>query len=149
MSDYAVFDGEHVDATIVTTPEGARRLEPQRQHHQWVDIVEVEATDGGQVDLQQAVVVLKERYGVNYLLCEGGPTLYSGMLTAGLIDEKFVTVSPIEVGRQSPYGARPTVLPNVGFAKEEVVRWCWLSCRKLGDYQFHRFRRNPSTFVRL
>jgi hypothetical protein len=66
------------------------------------------------------------------------------MLAAGAIDEKFVTVAPIEVGQLSAQGLRPTVLPNIGFNKEEAVRWSWLSCRKLGDYQFHRFRRKRS-----
>jgi riboflavin biosynthesis pyrimidine reductase len=149
LSDYAVFDGEYVDVTLVTTPQGAQNLAAQREQHHRVDIVEVPATKDGLVDLPHAVAALKERYGITYLLCEGGPILYSGMLVAGLIDEKFVTVSPMEVGQLSPHGRRPTVLPDVGFSKEEAVRWSWLSCRKVGDFQFHRFRRNPSAFVRL
>jgi 5-amino-6-(5-phosphoribosylamino)uracil reductase len=106
-----------------------------------VDIIAVDGAEGGGVDLRKAVAALEERYGIRYLLCEGGPVLYSGMIKAGLIDEKFVTVSPMEVGRLSAYGPRPTVLPEVGFSKEEAVRWHWLSCRKVDDYQFHRFRR--------
>jgi riboflavin biosynthesis pyrimidine reductase len=105
-----------------------------------VDIIAVEGTDEG-VDLRQALAALKERYGIRYLLCEGGPSLYSGMLTAGLIDEQFVTVSPIEVGRRSAQGPRPSVLPEVGFSRRDAARWRWLSCRKVGDAQFHRFRR--------
>jgi riboflavin biosynthesis pyrimidine reductase len=148
MSDYAVFDGEHVNVSVVTTQEGARRLEAQRgkahSSHARVDIVAVDAATegkGGGVDLRQAVTVLRERYGIGYLLCEGGPTLYSGMIKAGLIDEKFVTVAPMEVGRLSAQGPRPTVLPEMGLSKQEAVRWQWLSCRKVDDYQFHRFRR--------
>jgi len=141
MSDYAVFDGELVDVTVVTTREGAARLEAQRGHHAWVDIIAVDGAEGGGVDLRKAVTALEERYGIRYLLCEGGPSLYSGMIQAGLIDEKFVTVSPMEVGRLSAYGPRPTVLPEVGFSRDEAVRWQWLSCRKVDDYQFHRFRR--------
>jgi len=70
------------------------------------------------VDLRQAMAALKQRYGINYLLCEGGPTLYSGMITAELIDEKFLTVSPVEVGRLSAQGPRPTVLPEVVSARK-------------------------------
>jgi riboflavin biosynthesis pyrimidine reductase len=151
MSDYAVFDGDHVDVTVLTTQEGARRLEAQRgsaqntprNSYSRVDIIGVEADKGKSegIDLRQAVAILQERYGLRYLLCEGGPSLYSGMIAAKLIDEKFVTVSPMEVGRLSASGPRPTVLPELGFSKEEAVRWHWLSCRKVGDYQFHRFRR--------
>jgi riboflavin biosynthesis pyrimidine reductase len=143
LSDYAVFDGEQVDATVITTREGARRLE--EQPHPGVDIVAVEAAgeEGAErsVDLRQAVAALKEQYGIRYLLCEGGPSLYSGMLMAGLIDEKFLTVSPLEVGEMSAHGVRPTVLPGVGLSRQDAVRWRWLSCRKVDDYQFHRFRR--------
>ncbi len=85
MSDYAVFDGKHVDVTVVTTQEGAERLEAQRHSHPWVDIIRIAAAPrGGGVDLRQAIAALKERYGINYLLCEGGPALYSGMLVAEL-----------------------------------------------------------------
>jgi riboflavin biosynthesis pyrimidine reductase len=144
MSDYAVFDGEYVDVTVLTTHEGAQRLE-QQPHHASVEIVAVNELSGGRgLDLAQAVTILHERYGVRYLLCEGGPKLYSAMLCSGLIDEKFITVSPIEVGQKGPHGLRPTLLPDVGFTKENAVRWNWLSCRKLGDYQFQRFRRRVS-----
>jgi riboflavin biosynthesis pyrimidine reductase len=145
MSDYAVFDGEYVDVTVVTTWKGAEKLEAQRLSHGWVDIIGVDQAASGGVDLRQALTALRERYRINYLLCEGGPTLYSGMLAAGLIDEKFVTVAPLEVGRLSAHGPRPTVLPEIGFSKEDAVRWSWLSCRKVSDYQFHRFRRKPSS----
>ena len=149
LGDYAVFDGEHVDATIVTTHDAARRLQPQLAGHPAVDIVAVDAAvdaaGGSGINLSQAVSVLHQRHGIRHLLCEGGPALYTAMLTAGLIDEKFLTVSPLEVGAMSPHGPRPTVLPNVGFSRQDAVRWRWLSCRKVADYQFHRFRRQEST----
>ena len=25
--------------------------------------------------------------------------------------------------------------------RDDAIRWRWLSCRKLEDYQFHRYRR--------
>jgi riboflavin biosynthesis pyrimidine reductase len=142
MSDYAVFDGEHVDVTVLTTHEGARRLETQHESHPWVDVVATDtAAHGDGVDLKLAVALLKERYGINYLLCEGGPLLYTGMVMDELIDEKFLTVSPMEVGLHGINGLRPTILSGVGFGREDAVRWHWLSCRKVDDFQFHRFRR--------
>jgi 5-amino-6-(5-phosphoribosylamino)uracil reductase len=147
MSDYAVFDGEHVDVTVVTTHEGARRLEAQRTSHPWVDVIATDSAPlahGKGADLRQAVALLRERCGINYLLCEGGPLLYTGMLMAEVIDEKFLTVSPMEVGRLSANGLRPSILSGVGLGREDAVRWNWLSCRKVGDFQFHRFRRKFS-----
>ena len=84
--------------------------------------------------------------------------MYSNMLLHDLIDEKFLTVSPLEVGLQlpeserlvadacaakSPLGVslRPTVFALGGLDKEHAIHWRWLSCRKVGDHQFHRFRR--------
>ena len=140
LSDYAVFDGKLVDATVLTTQEGARRLQSQRSPG--VEVLAVDAAGGG-IDLQQGIALLQERYGIRYLLCEGGPSLYASMLTSRLIDEKFLTVSPMEVGDMSVEGRRPTILPGVALGKDDAVRWRWLSCRKVGDYQFHRFRREP------
>ncbi len=144
LGDYAVFDGELVDATVVTTHEGARSLDSQRGRHPHVDIVAVDPA-GDSVDLVQAIAALQQRYGIRYLLCEGGPSLYSGMLTAGLIDEEFLTVAPLEVGAMSAHGPRPTVLPGIGLSRQDAVRWRWLSCRKVADYQFHRFRREAAS----
>jgi riboflavin biosynthesis pyrimidine reductase len=138
MRDFAVFDGELVDVSVVTTREGAGRLQAQGMPH--VDVIAVDAA-ASQVDLRQAVKALTERYGLKYLLCEGGPTLYSGMLTAGLMDEYFLTVAPLQVGRVSSSGARPNMLPDVGWSAAEAARWRWMSCRRVADYQFHRFRR--------
>src|SRR3712207_7977952 len=36
---------------------------------------------------------LREDYGVRSILCEGGPTLNSHLLAAGLVDELFLTLS--------------------------------------------------------
>ena len=144
MSDFAVFDGEHVDATVVTTHEGAMRLKAQHASHPWVDVIATDSAPfahGKGADLKLAVALLKERYGINYLLCEGGPLLYTGMVMDELIDETFLTVSPMEVGIQGMNGPRPTILSGVGLSREDAVRWHWLSCRKVGDFQFHRFRR--------
>jgi hypothetical protein len=35
------------------------------------------------------------------------------------------------------------MLPHLGFSRDQAVRWTWLSCRRVGDHQFHRFRRKP------
>ena len=41
---------------------------------------------------------LRERYRVRSILCEGGPTLNSHLLAAGLVDELFLTLHPKLVG---------------------------------------------------
>jgi riboflavin-specific deaminase-like protein len=45
-------------------------------------------------DLPLLAARLREEYGVRSVLCEGGPTLNSYLLAAGLVDELFLTLSP-------------------------------------------------------
>jgi riboflavin biosynthesis pyrimidine reductase len=150
LSDFAAFDGEHVDAMIVTGTAGAARLAAQKASHPQVEILV--AGNGETVDLPLAMRMLRERYGVRHLLCEGGPRLYASLLREGLIDEKFLTVSPCDAGQMVPLeertegmaaidAVRPPIGSGEGYAAGKMPHWRWLSCRKAGDHQFHRFRR--------
>ncbi|HME01568.1 MAG TPA: dihydrofolate reductase family protein [Solirubrobacteraceae bacterium] len=48
----------------------------------------------GRLDLAAALAVLRRRFAVRTLLCEGGPHLNGQLLAAGLVDELFLSVSP-------------------------------------------------------
>ncbi len=151
LADYKAFDGGQVDAAIVTTHQGAERLAAQTSHPQVPVLV---AGEGRWVDLSLAVRLLRQEMGVRYLLCEGGPTLNGHLARAGLVDERFLTVSPVEFGQVVPAEQartaaedgvevllRPTTIHGPGFTKDEAPWWTWVSCRKAGDWQFHRYRR--------
>jgi riboflavin-specific deaminase-like protein len=45
-------------------------------------------------DLPLLMTRLREQYGVRSVLCEGGPTLNSYLLSAGLVDELWLTLNP-------------------------------------------------------
>jgi riboflavin-specific deaminase-like protein len=45
-------------------------------------------------DLPVLMARLREEHGIRSVLCEGGPTLNSHLLAAGLIDELFLTLHP-------------------------------------------------------
>ncbi len=149
LAEFAVFDGDRVDSAVITSPTGADRLQKQSGTHPHVKIIV--AGEQGMVDLNAALQELRSRFEVKHLLCEGGPRLYGNMIRAGLVDEKFVTVAPFDAGQIVPPGQdpvvweqpaiRPTILSGQGFTKEDMVRWAWVSCRKIGDYQFNRYRR--------
>jgi riboflavin biosynthesis pyrimidine reductase len=53
------------------------------------------------VDFPAALGQLGER-GVSLVLCEGGPTLNGQLLSAGLVDEVCLTISPVLVGGRGP-----------------------------------------------
>jgi riboflavin-specific deaminase-like protein len=49
-------------------------------------------------DLPLLMARLREDHGVRSVLCEGGPTLNSHLLAAGVVDELFLTLNPKLVG---------------------------------------------------
>jgi len=151
LSQWKVFDGDVVDAVVVTSPDGAARLSTQKTHPH---VTVIAAGEGDTLDLPAAIRKLRTQLGIEYLVCEGGPTLYGTLARADLVDEKFITVAPVEVGQVVPpeqerleheQGVNPLVRPNVfggpGFTRESMTRWTWLSCRKSGEHQFNRYRR--------
>lgn len=81
-------------ALVLTTDGGALHLEgrlPERS-----ELVSLGATPT--VDLGAAVALLRER-GHGLILSEAGPHVFGGLLAAGLVDELFLTVSPVLAGR--------------------------------------------------
>jgi riboflavin biosynthesis pyrimidine reductase len=52
-------------------------------------------------DLRAVLADLRER-GIERLLCEGGPTINRALLDAGLLDELFLTLSPVVSGEGPP-----------------------------------------------
>jgi riboflavin biosynthesis pyrimidine reductase len=52
-------------------------------------------------DLPLLMARLREDHGVRSVLCEGGPTLNSHLLAAGLVDELFLTLHPKLTGGAS------------------------------------------------
>ena len=155
LSEWKVFDGDVVDAAVVTSPAGAQRLLARKiQPH----VAIIAAGDGEILDLPAAIRQLHQQLGIKYLLCEGGPTLYGALARADLIDEKFVTISPVETGQIVPKEQerlpeeleiasilRPTTFGGPGFTKDTMTHWTWLSCRKSGDHEFNRYRRKRGT----
>jgi len=149
LSNHAVFDGDKLDTIVITSEQGFHSLRSQRVTHPHVEII-IAGRDS--IDLAEAMRILHKRFEMRYVLCEGGPMVHGAMLRAGLIDEKFLTISPFEAGQMVPTderiagappleNVRPSTMTGEGFSGETMARWTWLSCRKCGDHQFHRFRR--------
>jgi riboflavin-specific deaminase-like protein len=67
-----------------------------------------------------AMADLRSR-GVRALLCEGGPTLNSGLLEAGVVDELFLTISPQLAGET---GA-PRIVEGAGLPEPVALTLEW------------------------
>jgi riboflavin biosynthesis pyrimidine reductase len=72
--------------------------------------VEYVRTPGGRLDLHAALSELSERFGVQSLLCEGGPHLARELLSEGLLDEMFLCLSPVLAGGEPVGGEALRIL---------------------------------------
>ncbi len=86
-------------AVVLTTEQGAERCRGRL-----ASAVEVVPLPGETaVDPGAAVAFLRER-GHRTILSEAGPHVFGSLLAAGLVDELFLTVSPLLAGRSEPGG---------------------------------------------
>ena len=60
--------------------------------------------------------------GVRSLLCEGGPTLTSGLFGAGVVDELFLTISPLLTGED----AAPRIVEGHGLPEPAALALEWV-----------------------
>jgi riboflavin biosynthesis pyrimidine reductase len=118
-------------ALIVTTDEGAAqlagRLPPAAQA----------VSLGAGLDPTAAVTLLRER-GHRLILSEGGPHVIGALLAAGLVDELFLTVSPLLAGRPE-LDARLGLVEGVDLLPTGPVETRLLAVRRGGDHLFLRY----------
>jgi riboflavin biosynthesis pyrimidine reductase len=77
---------------VILTPSTASLPESAAEVHY------IRAARDGLLDLPAALGELRERFGVRTLLCEGGPHLNAQLLSAGLVDELFLSLAPVLAG---------------------------------------------------
>jgi len=136
--DAAVFSSSEYRIVIATTRGGAQRIKESRPEHPHVDVI---AQDRKAVDLRALVSQLRERYSVRSLLIEGGPRAYGSAIGDRIIDEEFLTLSPIVVGNDHANGKqRPGLFEGLAFSPHSAVRMVPLSLKRKGDFLFVRSR---------
>jgi riboflavin biosynthesis pyrimidine reductase len=121
---------EH-QAIVLTTERAA----PELRARVPVTSEVVAVGDGARVDLPQAVASLRER-GHSLILSEGGPTLFGSLLASGLVDELFLTISPLLAGR----AVRPRLplVEGVELLPDTTVGLELLSARRQENHLFLR-----------
>ena len=130
------FDPTHpvleTGALVLTTEGAAPRLRAAVPA-----ATEVVAVNGGDsVDLALALDVLRER-GCAVVLAEAGPSLFGSLLASRLVDELFLTVSPILAGRAE--GARFGLVEGVELLPQTRVAGRLRSVRAHGSHLFLRY----------
>ncbi len=117
-------------ALVVTSDEGsallAGRLAPDRI---------VSLGPGAQLDAAATVACLRDR-GHRLILSEGGPRVFGSLLAAGLVDELFLTVSPLLTGRVAG-DERLALVEDADLLPGTRARL--LGVRRNGDHLFLRY----------
>ena len=119
-------------AVIATTAAAAQRL---RSGLPTASRVEHDG-DTTAVDLVRLVDGLRAR-GLRRVLTEGGPRLAAELLRAGLVDELFLTVSPVLAGRIG--GDRPGLVEGVRLLPDQPRLLELLSLHRAGSHLFLRY----------
>jgi riboflavin biosynthesis pyrimidine reductase len=120
-------------ALIVTTAGGAKAIGQRLPSTNEVMTVGT----GKRVDLGQAIAELRRR-GLNVVLTEGGPHVVGQLIVAGLLDEVFLTVSPVIAGRGEE--RRLGMVEGVELLPGRGVWGSLAGVRRHGGFLFLRYR---------
>jgi riboflavin biosynthesis pyrimidine reductase len=93
------------DARVAILTASAASLPTVRAH---VDYIR--NGEDGRLDLAAGITELCERFDVSSILCEGGPHLAFQLLAAGLVDELFLSLSPLLAGGEPAGGEAMRIL---------------------------------------
>jgi len=96
----------------------------------------VAVTDAAKVDLATALDMLRGR-GCSVILTEAGPSMFGSFVASGLVDELFLTVSPVLAGRGA--AARLGLVEGVELVPHTRVAGRLRSVRTHGSHLFLRY----------
>ncbi|MEA2592290.1 MAG: hypothetical protein QOD62_2121, partial [Actinomycetota bacterium] len=134
---------------VITTPAGAKALAGSLPATAELVVLSARgapqgagSANGETIPAAGIVAALRER-GHNRVLTEGGPQLFGEFLAAGLVDELFLTTSPVLFGDAPPAIG---ITGHLGPAEEPRARAELLSFRRHGSHLFVRYSlgRSPS-----
>jgi len=98
---------------------------------------EVKVCGRNEVDFVQALRWLREKWKVKRLLCEGGGALNEALFRAGVVDEVYLTISPVIFGGRDA----PTLADGKGIEHlADATRLTLKSYRRVGDELFLVFK---------
>ena len=120
-------------ALVITTQLGADRLSGRLPAA--AEIALVPGVD--RVDVTAAVGLLRE-HGHRRILSEAGPRLFASLVAADLVDQLFLTVSPLLAGR-APGDERLGIVEGVALLPEQERRGSLRSARLHGEHLFLRY----------
>jgi riboflavin biosynthesis pyrimidine reductase len=124
-------------ALVLTTSLGARELRNRLSASSTV----VALGDSRAINLVDVIATVRGE-GHEVVLSEGGPTVIAGLLQVGLLNELFLTLSPILAGRSDARG-RPGLVEGIELLPSQSIPGDLLSIRKHGSHLFLRHAIQP------
>ncbi|MCX4884840.1 MULTISPECIES: dihydrofolate reductase family protein [Streptomyces] len=125
-------------ALVATTADGASRLAGRLPP----TCVILTAVEGSALRMADVLAALHAQ-GHTAVLTEGGPQLIGHLLGEGLLDELFLTTSPVLAGRDGT--SRPGVISGLELLPNQPVWTDLISVRRQNSYLYLRYRlRTPS-----
>jgi riboflavin biosynthesis pyrimidine reductase len=118
-------------ALVLTTDHGAERLATA------LPPASTLVSLGEEIDMRAALDALRSR-GHRLILSEGGPTLLGSLLDAGLLDELFLTLSPVLAGRHED-ARRLSLVEDAALLPDRRVGGELLGVRREGAHLFLRY----------
>jgi riboflavin-specific deaminase-like protein len=129
-ADRSLFWGEGFRRLLLTSERGAGALPPEQASRLQLVLAGEEV-----VDLGAGLRLLRMDYGVRWLVCEGGPHLNHSLLSAGLVDELFLTLAPKLVASTGP-----TVVEGSPFAAGVPAALSLVTVHAVESELFLRYR---------
>ena len=130
------FDPSHpvleAGALVLTTAEAADRLRTVVP----VATEVLTVNEGDTVDLAAALELLRAR-GYSVIVSEAGPSMFGSLVASRLVDELFLTVSPLLAGRGA--STRLGLVEGVELLPEMRVAGRLRSARAHGSHLFLRY----------
>jgi len=124
-------------ALVLTTAAGAEQLAGLVFSRRIAEVLPGEL----HVDPAEAVAALR-RAGAELVLAEAGPHVFGSLLAGGLVDELFLTVSPLLAGHV-PAPLRLGLVEGVDLLPSTPVHGRLLSLRRGGDHLLLRYEVAP------
>jgi uncharacterized protein YeaO (DUF488 family)/riboflavin biosynthesis pyrimidine reductase len=121
-------------ALVLTSERGAARLRGRLPRASKALPIGAEAP----IDPVAAVAALRRR-GHELILSEGGPTAFGALVAAGLVDELFLTTSPVLAGRSLEH-SRLALVENSEFLPATTVACELLDLKRAGSQLFARYQ---------
>ena len=139
----AAFRTPEVPVLIITTEEGQRELgRSGATNLQSVQVVTL-AAEQGSISPTDILRLLHSKFGVRTVLHEGGPNLFGKFVSAALVDELFLTISPQIAGRVQQT-IRPGLVEGIEFLPETAPWLNLLSAKQKANHLYLRYRARTS-----